>query len=151
MRKTFDLEKAKAGAKVVTRDGRPVEILKYNYIQRGTQRLIVCSKDEDGDDNVYVVNSDGSWIVDMEHNADIFLEVEPTYHPYSSVEEMDKAIKEHGMFIKHKEIERRIAIIAYTETDIETLSDYEDYKSLLKYYTWLDGTPCGVMEGGTNE
>lgn len=76
---------------------------------------------------------------------------EPAYRPYSSAEELDKAIKDHGMFVRHKELERRIAVLAYSGTDIETLSDYEDNRSLLTYYTWLDGTPCGVQEGGEDE
>lgn len=144
MKKKFDIEKAKQGAKVITRDGRPAEILKYNYTSSGSQRIVVCSKDENDDDTVYIVNLDGSWISGMEHNADIFLEAEPIYHPYTSAAEMDAAIKKHGLIVKNAS--GRKVIRGYDDEDVFVDEGCCTYVGLFACYTWLDGTPCGVLE-----
>lgn len=152
MKKKFDIEKAKQGAKIITRDGRPVEILKYNYNRSGSQRIVVCSKDEDGDDMAYVVHLDGSWIYGMENNADIFLEVESTYRPYANIEELDAAIKEHGFLVVNKSYQQipkdqRILIGRYNKNEIVlTNSTHWRYETFFENFEWIDGTPCGVQE-----
>lgn len=148
MKIPFDIEKAKAGAKVVTRDGRPVEIFKYDFKDNGKLRIAYCCTDEYGDNHAYLVNHNGVWMEAKESDQDLFIEEEQTYRPYANAAEMEAAIKEHGMFVKNKGIEKIMAIIAYSESYIETISGCDDYQSLHLSCTWLDGTPCGVQEGG---
>lgn len=147
MRKPFDYRKAQAGAKVVTRDGRTVRIVAYDMENIYPICAIIRSQEGTEYPEVYLKN--GCYDEDeIENSCDLFIEEESKYRPYANADEMDEAIKVHGMFIENKEKGRRRAIVAYSEREIETVSDCEDYESLLKYYTWLDGTTCGVQEGG---
>lgn len=150
MRIPFNIEKAQAGAKVVTRDGRTVRIVAYDL----DSRYPICAiiRAQNGSEYPEVYLKSGRYDEDeIENDCDLFIEEESKYRPYANADEMDEAIKVHGMFIENKEKGRRRAIVAYSEREIETVSDCEDYESLLKYYTWLDGTPCGVQEGGEDE
>lgn len=150
MRKPFSIEAAKSGAKVVTRDGRTVRIVAYDMDCRYPICAIIRSREGTEYPEVYLKN--GCYDEDgIENNCDLFIEEESKYRPYANADEMDEAIKVHGMFVENKEKGRRRAIVAYSESEIETVSDCEDYESLLKYYTWLDGTTCGVQEGGDDE
>lgn len=150
MRIPFDIEEAQAGAKVVTRDGRTVRIVAYDL----DSRYPICAiiRAQNGSEYPEVYLKSGRYDEDeIENDCDLFIEEESKYRPYANADEMDEAIKVHGMFIENKEKGRRRAIVAYSEREIETVSDCEDYESLLKYYTWFDGTPCGVQEGGEDE
>lgn len=149
MKKPFNVDAAKAGAKVVTRDGRPVEILKYDYMYRGDQKIACCYTDEFGDNNSFCVNPDGYFLKGNESDQDLFIEEEPIYRPYANAVEMDEAINEHGMFVKHLLV-RRLAIKEYGDNEA-SVGKGCTYEALLKYYTWLDVTPCGVQEGGADE
>lgn len=147
MRIPFDIEKAQAGAKVVTRDGRTVRIVAYDL----DSRYPICAiiRAQNGSEYPEVYLKSGRYDEDeIENDCDLFIEEESKYRPYANADEMAEAIKVHGMFVENKEKGRRRAIVAYSEREIETVSDCEDYESLLKYYTWFDGTPCGVQEGG---
>lgn len=149
MRKPFSIEAAKAGKKVVTRDGRPVEIFKFDFIENGKRRIAYCCTDEDGDNHAYLVNHNGVWMEAKESDQDLFIEVESTYRPYANAEEMDEAIKEHGTIVKYSNGERR-SIKCYDDDEV-TIGIAYSYEELLEYYIWLDGTPCGVLEGGDDE
>lgn len=67
--KEFDIEKAKAGAPVCTRDGRPVRIICWDYQEYGQQEadekfpiiaLVKCDKGE----RAYVYRESGKCMVD---------------------------------------------------------------------------------------
>lgn len=148
MRKPFNIAAAKAGAKVVTRDGRHVEIFKFDFIDTGKRRIAFCCTDKDGDNHAYLVNQDGVWTEGMESAQDLFIEVEPTYRPYTNAEEMDEAIKVHGTFVKNS-LGRRLTITGYDDECVSVgVGQQVRYGTLLECYTWIDGTPCGVLEGG---
>ena len=62
--KPFDLEAAKAGAPVVTRDGRPARIICWDYNLCGVQKLLVLVKDDVVDhENILAYNLDGTCCV----------------------------------------------------------------------------------------
>lgn len=70
--KEFDLEKAKAGAPVCTRDGRPVRIICWDYQEYGQEKekdrfpiiaLLKCDKGE----RAYVYREDGKCYIHKEN------------------------------------------------------------------------------------
>lgn len=146
MRKPFDYRKAQAGAKVVTRDGRTVRIVAYDM----DCRFPICAiiRSQEGTEYPEVYLKDGRYDEDgIENNCDLFIEEE--YRPYANADEMDEAIKVHGMFVKHRN-GKRLAITGYDDNDT-SVGDGCTYGALLEYFTWFDGTPCGVQEGGEDE
>lgn len=148
MKKPFNIEAAKSGAKVVTRDGRSVEILKYDYVENGKQKVVFCCADEKGNHLAYGVNPDGLCYEGKEDKADLFIEVEPTYRPYANAAEMDEAIKKHGTLVKNS-LGRRLAITGYDDEGVSVgVGQPVRYGTMLKSYTWIDNTPCGILEGG---
>lgn len=151
MRKPFSIDAAKAGAKVVTRDGRSVEILKYDYIDNGKQRVVFCYTDDDGNNHACLANIDGIWEEGRNTKEDIFIEEEPTYRPYANAEEMDAEIKKHGSIVKNF-YGRRLTITGYDDKNVSVgTGSGGKYETLIKSYTWLDGTPFGIMEGGADD
>lgn len=150
MRIQFDVEKAQAGAKVVTRDGRTVRIVAYDMDCRYPICAIIRSQEGTEYPEVYLKN--GRYDEDgIENNCDLFIEDESKYRPYANADEMDEAIKVHGMFVINRLTDVRQAIIAYSNLEVATSATKQSYKAFLNSYTWLDGTPCGVKEGGDDE
>jgi hypothetical protein len=68
--KPFDLEAAKAGKKVVTRDGKPVEILKWDM--DGVYPIVACVNNSD----VYTFGENGSELFGIESEDDLFMAAE---------------------------------------------------------------------------
>lgn len=150
MRIQFDIAKAQAGAKVVTRDGRTVRIVAYDMDCRYPICAIIRSQEGTEYPEVYLKN--GRYDEDgIENNCDLFIEDESKYRPYANADEMDEAIKVHGMFVINRLTDVRQAIIAYSNLEVATSATKQSYKAFLNSYTWLDGTPCGVKEGGDDE
>lgn len=150
MRIQFDIEKAQAGAKVVTRDGRTVRIVAYDMDCRYPICAIIRSQEGTEYPEVYLKN--GCYDEDgIENNCDLFIEEESKYRPYANADEMDEAIKVHGMFVINRLTDVRQAIIAYSNLEVATSATKQSYKAFLNSYTWLDGTTCGVQEGGDDE
>lgn len=148
MRIPFDIEKAQAGAKVVTRDGRTVRIVAYDMDCRFPICAIIRSQEGTEYPEVYLKN--GCYDEDgIENNCDLFVEEE--YRPYANADEMDEAIKVHGMFVINRLTDVRQAIIAYSNLEVATSATKQSYKAFHNSYTWFDGTPCGVQEGGEDE
>lgn len=148
MRIPFDIEKSQAGAKVVTRDGRTVRIVAYDMDCRYPICAIIRSQEGTEYPEVYLKN--GCYDEDgIENNCDLFIEEE--YRPYANADEMDEAIKVHGMFVINRLTDVRQAIIAFSNLEVATSATKQSYNAFLNSYTWLDGTPCGVQEGGEDE
>lgn len=148
MRIQFDIEKAQAGAKVVTRDGRTVRIVAYDL----DSRYPICAiiRAQNGSEYPEVYLKSGRYDEDgIENDCDLFVEEE--YRPYANADEMDEAIKVHGMFVINRLTDVRQAIIAYSNLEVATSATKQSYKAFLNSYTWFDGTPCGVQEGGEDE
>lgn len=147
MRIPFDIEKAQAGAKVVTRDGRTVRIVAYDL----DSRYPICAiiRAQNGSEYPEVYLKSGRYDEDgIENDCDLFVEEESKYRPYANADEMDEAIKVHGMFVINRLTDVRQAIIAYSNLEVATSATKQSYKAFLNSYTWFDGTPCGVQEGG---
>lgn len=152
MRIQFDIAKAQAGAKVVTRDGRTVRIVAYDMENIYPICAIIRSQEGTEYPEVYLKN--GCYDEDeIENDCDLFIEEESTYRPYANADEMDEAIKEHGhgMYVVNRLTDVRQAIIAYSNLEVATSATKQSYKAFLNSHTWLDGTPCGVQEGGEDE
>lgn len=150
MRIPFDIEKAQAGAKVVTRDGRTVRIVAYDL----DSRYPICAiiRAQNGSEYPEVYLKSGRYDEDgIENNCDLFIEEESKYRPYANVADMDEAIKVHGMFVINRLTDVRQAIIAYSNLEVATSATKQSYKAFLNSHTWFDGTPCGVKEGGEDE
>lgn len=67
--KEFDIEKAKAGAPVCTRDGRPVRIICFDYQEYGQQEAdekfpIIALVKEDKGERAYVYRESGKCKID---------------------------------------------------------------------------------------
>lgn len=150
MRIQFDIAKAQAGAKVVTRDGRTVRIVAYDMENIYPICAIIRSQEGTEYPEVYLKN--GCYDEDgIENNCDLFIEEESKYRPYANADEMDEAIKVHGMFVINRLTDVRQAIIAYSNLEVATSATKQSYKAFLNSYTWFDGTPCGAQEGGEDE
>ncbi len=70
----FDLEAAKAGAKVVTRDGRPVRIVCWDM--KGKWPLVVIAPNYDETEGLFAIGIDGCFN-NRETNLDLFLAPTP--------------------------------------------------------------------------
>lgn len=150
MRIQFDIAKAQAGAKVVTRDGRTARIVAYDL----DSRYPICAiiRAQNGSEYPEVYLKSGRYDEDgIENDCDLFIEEESKYRPYANADEMDEAIKVHGMFVINRLTDVRQAIIAYSNLEVATSATKQSYKAFLNSYTWFDGTPCGVQEGGEDE
>lgn len=71
--KPFDLEKAKQGAKVITRDGRPARIICWDRVE-STYPIVALVKDKDGTDvDIETYTLDGACVAEQEYNLDLFM------------------------------------------------------------------------------
>lgn len=73
--KPFDLEAAKRGDKVVTRDGRKARILCFDVVNRNSYPILVLIKDEEyGIENIHLMNPEGKYYSDgTGHRNDLFM------------------------------------------------------------------------------
>ena len=71
--KPFNLEQAKAGAPVCTRDGRPARIVCYDMGSKGSYPILALVKDEDGVEDPAVYKLDGRYVVDLECDDDLMM------------------------------------------------------------------------------
>jgi hypothetical protein len=71
--KPFDLEKAKQGAKVVTRDGRPVRIICWD--RKGKHYPIVALVEEANveEEVIETYTLDGVCVIEQMHDLDLFM------------------------------------------------------------------------------
>lgn len=74
---------------------------------------------------------------------------EPKIRPYANAKEFVDAMRKHGYMI---EINTNIFVMPYKATDdFLWLSDYGvfEYLYIAEHgVKWIDGTPCGIEEGG---
>jgi hypothetical protein len=73
MLKPFDIEKAKAGAKVVTRLNHDVEIIKWDLDHPMEPKIVGVVTNKHGKESVHVFNYDGKFIETHESDIDLFL------------------------------------------------------------------------------
>ena len=70
--KPFDLEQAKAGAPVITRDGRNARILSFDLCNR-YYPMVAAFTDSDGDEWVNVHTNEGKCLMDKDSPNDLFM------------------------------------------------------------------------------
>lgn len=87
--KAFDLERAKAGDPVMTRDGKDVRVICFdrNY---GEYQILALLKEDDGREvDTYAYNNEGIWIHDngVESNKTLVMKPKKNYiQPFKSSE-----------------------------------------------------------------
>lgn len=67
----FYLEKAKAGAPIVTRDGRPARLL--GEVKHPNYPIVVAVRDKDGTEEVFLYTDDGRNYTQKESKEDLFM------------------------------------------------------------------------------
>ena len=70
--KPFDLEQAKAGAPVITRDGRKARILSFDLCNR-YYPMVAAFTDSDGDEGVDSLTNEGKCFADKDSPNDLFM------------------------------------------------------------------------------
>lgn len=91
--------------------------------------------------------TDGIWhdCIDKpmwDFRIDYRVKPELKYRPYKNAEELDEAIKEHGLFIANKTHGGRSIISKYGDVEFQCGdSMFLHYSVMLDRFTWLDGTP----------
>jgi len=117
----FDLEKAKAGAEVVTRDGYPVEILTFGRNHKEYPLVGLINYPEESALETWTEWGEYDIVEDWEEAVDLLLQVETTYlyvnvyesckgHKYidgsaSSLEEAKKKIRKTAKYLETIEVE----------------------------------------------
>lgn len=70
----------------------------------------------------------------------------PKGRPFTSAEELDKAIAEHGQWLIGVHSGARYLITSYGNSSVRIDGDGYTMMSMMKDFKFLDGTPCGVKE-----
>ncbi len=144
MKIPFDIEKAKAGTQVVTKEGKKVRILTFDRrITHANQDPIVGLINDGLSESVATFNNKGK--NGLSYN-DLFLEVESEYKPF------DFSNIPVGRVIKSRSGSKKTVISAadtmrvfYFDPDVNDFKGWLYYKSLLESYVFEDGSPCGVL------
>lgn len=76
--KTFNLEEAKAGKPVITRDGRPVRIICFDKISPEGYPLIALTYDKDGIERIKSYDQEGRFVKGDKNSSDLFMVSELT-------------------------------------------------------------------------
>lgn len=148
----FDLEKAKAGAKLITRDGRPVRIVCWDTLGTQYKILALVENIEDEKEEIFTYSIDGKFYLDNdESRLDLFIIEEPNVRPYTNADEFLKDMKEYGSFVKDKDLNSYYAVLEFNDREVFVGIRKYFYSDLKDIFTWQDGSPCGVCEEGTDE
>lgn len=80
--KPFSIGAAKSGAKVITRDGRPVRIVDFS-IRRGLYKILaVIPSNDTSEEGIYLFPASGKFLPDELSENDLFIEEGSTYSPH---------------------------------------------------------------------
>lgn len=137
MKIPFDIEKARAGAQVVTRSGKKVRILTFDKrINHAHEDPIVGLINDGLSESVATFTHKG--INGLNYN-DLFLEVEPEYKPF------DLSNAPVGRIVQNK-ITRQKYLVSWSSQDGVGLAlSTVLYSQFLERYLFEDGSPCGVL------
>lgn len=158
----FDIEKAKQGAKLVTRDGKPARIVCWD-VKDIQYPIIAIVKGVGEKEYVSTYTNKGHHVSDNKDTTeDLLIFEEPQYVPYKSAEEFMQAQREHGWYIKmgdrynpYTDKDDDVWYVSPTEVTDKTLFfasiGSETDMHAIKYdklvnYQWADGTPCGKIK-----
>ena len=145
MKIPFDIEKAKAGAQVVTRAGEKAQILMFNGKFPGENKtLLVVVAEQNSQqkqiDCAYYYTDKGQNVPgDSQRSDDLFLEVEPEYKPF------DLSNAPVGKTVTRKETQDKSLIVFADNTLVGVGRLTYSYEYLFQYFTFKDGSPCGVL------
>lgn len=140
----FDIEKAKAGAKLVTRNGKPARIICWDIKRK--DYTLAGAIDEGGVESLcFYTNSGRSW-AEGDSCDDLFVLEEPTIRPYANAEEVLKDMREHGSMVLFNENNCYYHIMSLSNDDVEICNNYNSFDEFKDKYIWQDGHPCGVEE-----
>lgn len=141
MKIPFDIEKAKNGAKVVTREGKPVRIISYDRKADSRFGFPVIALISDGESESlksYLINGRRLSSGTSSPN-DLFLDVESEYKPF------DFSNVPIGRIVVSKRFELRGILVATYENSVAMGVNVYNYTYLLENFTFEDGSPCGVL------
>ena len=71
---------------------------------------------------------------------------EPTIRPYANAGEFFADMKEHGPYLKDKEVGNWFLPIRISDNGVWSSYDYFEYDRMLYAAVWQDGHPCGIEE-----
>lgn len=80
--KAFDLERAKAGDPVMTRDGKDVRIICFDRNYGDYQILALLKADDGREVDTYAYNNEGIWVHDNGEDSDKTLVMKPKKKVY---------------------------------------------------------------------
>lgn len=144
----FDLEKAKAGAKLVTRDGRLARIICWDLKTASYSPKIIYLILNEHEEWVSRCQDNGRISSEEEFPGDLFILEEPTFRAYANAEEFLRAMKEHGPMVRSISDGLYFPISRLDANEVIVRSAFCTFRKIKDLYAWQDGHPCGVEEGG---
>lgn len=108
---------------------------------------------------IYPIPKDETKVINkeaLEEKGYFVKDKEPVLRPYKSVQEIldvaynvtDKKIPENArplLWVRNKNSGNVFLVSGYCENGV-LLDEYYDYEELLKFFEYIDGSPCGVHE-----
>lgn len=132
----FDIEKAKAGAKIVTRSGQSARIIAYD--RRGEEPIVALIGDYD---RLVTYLPDGSYAHHGPFKEDLLILSAPTYRTFT------RETAPLGKIVVHKNHKDRYLLSAVGNSLIYLGGKlHASFKELLSDFTFEDGSPCGIEE-----
>ena len=144
--KPFNLEAAKSGERVVTRNGREAKFLSDNVVG-GNQVLLWIVKERSGKDSILYTYREGGFTANKQYNDnDLFMYSEPSYKPFTY-----ETVPLGRVITFSSPNGRMKALIAWANTAGVSFMIGVDAKSvtydkLLSNYKFDNGEPCGILE-----
>ena len=156
--KPFDLEAAKAGAKLVTRNGRPARIICYD--RKDESYTILALIDYDGNEEYWSFTNDGRFNKGEVGERDLLILQEPQYVPYETGAEFMQDVLKHKGWVRTKEEDEYercyypLGAFCTADKGVDVISSNPpkdwgtSFLRLLDCFVWADdGTPCGILKG----
>lgn len=145
----FNLERAKAGAKLVTRDGKQARNICWDW-KRGNsyKKKIIALVLNEHEEVLSIYGNDGKISEGLDSPDDLFILEEPKLRPYSNAEEFLRDMKEHGPMLLNVDNDCYYTISRLDADEVFARDTSYNYDLLKELYVWQDGSPCGVEEGG---
>lgn len=148
MKEKFDIERAKNGARLITRDGKPARIIEYDF---NKTHILVAIQQDDGYEVVHEFSKDGDVLTVSgygECDEDLFIDATPKYRAYNA-SEFEKDFRLHGPFLVNLYNKAtRLTIMGFNDSGVLRFDQTHcyPYEDLAEYFMWSDGSPCGVVE-----
>jgi len=130
----FDIEKAKAGSKLSTRNGKSARIIAYD--RKGEEPIVALIGEYD---RIISCTNKGEYLPRESSDEDLFILSEPTYKPFT------RESVPLGKIVVHKNHKDRYMLSAAGNSLIYLGGKlHASFKELLADFTFEDGSPCGI-------